>query len=98
MRRTVLISLICLAIACTDPKQVPSLIQDLHSSKASERNRAALELGRIGPPHANKAVPDLISLLQDENPGVQSGAAYALRKIDTPQARAALDRVRRFKK
>lgn len=73
-------------------------MQKLQSAKPSERNEAALELGRIGAPHAVRAVPILIKLLHDENPGVQSSAAYALRKIDTAEARTALDAVRRFKK
>lgn len=76
--------------ACTDPKEVPSLIKKLNSSNVSERSDAALSLGRIGSPHANKAVPQLIRLLDDKNTGVQSAAAFALRKIDTEQTRKAL--------
>jgi HEAT repeat protein len=40
----------------------------------------------------------LIRLLSDPNPGVQSSAAFALRKIGTPEAQTALDAARRFKR
>ncbi len=92
----ILLTFACLG--CADPKQVPVHIRNLQSDNSSVRNKAALELGRIGSPHAAPAVPHLIRLLDDDNPGVQSSVAYALRKIDTPQARVALDKARRFKR
>lgn len=90
----ILFALLILSIftACYDPKEVPVLIKKLHSSDPKVRNDAALRLGYMGSPMANKATSDLIPLLTDENVGVQSAAAYALRRIDTTQARAALDR------
>lgn len=91
--RALVFSFLILLLGCTDPKKVPIYISQLSSSKASERNDAALELGYIGAPHAKKAVPYLIPLLTDPNPGVQSAAAYALRRIDTLEARSALERV-----
>lgn len=77
------------------PEEVPALIDGLRSSEASVRNDCALKLARVGAPHAERAVPILIGLLYDENRGVQSAAAYALRRIDTPEARAALHQTRR---
>lgn len=80
------------ASGCGDPKkEVPGLVRELGSSESKTRSQAALRLGRIGSPHAVPAVGPLIALLGDENPGVRSAAAYALRQIDTPEARAALD-------
>lgn len=37
-------------------------------------------------------------LMYDENVGVASSAAYALRKIDTPSARAALKSAEQLKR
>lgn len=83
---------------CTDPKvEVPKLMQDLKSRDPSVIGKAALALGRIGPPHSNLAEKELIILLRHENPGVRSGAAYALRKIDSEAARRALDAARHLK-
>ncbi len=83
---------------CTDPKvEVPKLMRELQSRDSAVVAQAALALGRIGPPYANKAEADLIRLLRHENPGVRSGAAYALRKIDTPAAKAALDAAKHLK-
>lgn len=73
-------------------------MQQLNSSDAHVRSEAATSLGRIGSPHADRAVPKLISLLNDENPGVASAAAYALRKIDTSSARKALEQRKQFTK
>jgi len=85
-------------VGCGDPKkEVPQLEKKLFSVEAKERSKAALRLGRIGSPHGVRAVPTLIRLLGDENPGVRSAAAYALREIDTPHARAALDAHRHLK-
>lgn len=61
----------------------------LSSSIPRERNEAALGLAKCGS-EAGGAVPYLMGMLYDANPGVQSSAAYALRQIDTPQARAAI--------
>ena len=93
-----LLTITLMVCSCTDPKKVPLLTRQLTSSDSSQRNQAALELGYIGSPHANVAVPSLIKLLSDPNPGVQSSAAYALRKIGTPEAKRALDAARRFKR
>ncbi len=78
--------------SCCDSKNIPNYINGLRSSTPKVRNDSALELASCGSPEADKAVPLLIKLLYDENIGVQSAAAYALRRIDTPQARKALER------
>lgn len=76
--------------SCCNDQEVPQAIEKLYSSSAKERNKAAMDLSRCGS-KAEKAVPKLTELLYDENVGVQSSAAYALRKIDTKNARAALE-------
>jgi HEAT repeat protein len=71
-------------------KAVPALVFQLSSKESGERNRAALRLASYGK-EAAPAVPALIKLLSDKNPGVRTSAAYALRQVDTPEARKALD-------
>lgn len=79
---------------CCDSERIPKYIRNLNSSYASERNEAALKLARCGA-KADRAVPLLSQLLDDDNVGVQSSAAYALRKIDTPRARRIMDQIDR---
>jgi HEAT repeat protein len=102
MRLLRIVVLLCcsatLLFGCEDPKKVPEHIRKLQRGTAHEKADAAMSLGRIGAPEAVPAVGYLIGLLEDDNPGVQSAAAYALRKIDTPRARQALDAKRRFQK
>jgi len=69
---------------------VPVLIKELQSKDSQERNRAALKLASYGD-KADPATKELIHLLKDDNGGVRSSAAYALRKIGSPKAQAALD-------
>jgi HEAT repeat protein len=79
---------------CCDSASIPDHIEALSSQVAKERNHAALKLGRCGD-KAARAVPLLERLLYDENVGVQSSAAYALRTIDTPAARRIMERIDR---
>jgi HEAT repeat protein len=79
-------------VGCCDSEQIPKHIRNLNSSYASERNEAALKLARCGA-KADRAVPLLSQLLYDDNVGVQSAAAYALRKIDTPKARRIMEKI-----
>ena len=69
---------------------VPRLIKDLESPTASVRNAACQSLATYGP-DAKEATKPLIRRLYDENIGIRSSAAFALRKIDSPEATAALD-------
>lgn len=83
--------LLLTSVACGPSKEeLPQLIKDLRSSESATRNKAALALAEFGT-DGEKAVPSLIQLLNDKSGGVRSSAAYALRKIDTPEARRALD-------
>ena len=94
---TVLLVLSSLVIAsCCDKPSIPQNIDRLYSSNASERNQATLDLARCGSDAAS-AVPRLGELLYDDNVGVQSGAAYALQRIDTKAARAILEEVERVR-
>lgn len=85
-----IISMLVAMSACCDKKSIPQAKQRLYSGSAKDRNDAALELARCGSA-ARSAVHRLSVLLYDENVGVQSSAAYALRQIDTPEAREVLE-------
>ena len=89
------VSVLFALTSCCKTSEIPDRIRDLSSGDAHERSVAALALGRCGPPEVNRAVPILINLLYDNNVGVQSAAAYALRRIDTPAARKALERTKK---
>ena len=83
------VTLIC---GCCNKEEIPGLIEKLNSMKSHDRSQAALDLARCGT-KASKAVPRLAELLYDENVGVQSSASYALRKIDTSEARKIMDAI-----
>lgn len=90
MRVYLLISVMILSGCCAADDSAQAR-QGLYSASAHERNEAALTLARCLGPEAEASVPRLIQLLYDPNTGIQSSAAYALRRIDTPSARAALE-------
>jgi HEAT repeat protein len=79
---------------CCRDEDIPRNVAKLNSAVAKDRNQAALKLARCGA-KADQAVPLLAQLLYDDNVGVQSAAAYALRKIDTPRARKIMERIDR---
>lgn len=83
--------LVVMFAGCCRQEEIPREVDKLYSSRANERNEGALALARCGS-RADKAVARLAALLYDENVGVQSSAAYALRKIDTRRAREVLER------
>lgn len=72
------------------PEKIEQLTKELSAKASGDRNRAALELAGYGGT-ARAAVPGLARCLRDENSGVRSSAAYALREIGTPDAIKALD-------
>lgn len=74
---------------CCNEEKIPAYNNDLYSDASQIRNEAALQLARCGE-RAEIAVPKLAQMLYDSNVGVQSSAAYALRKIDSQSARQAL--------
>jgi len=94
---TVLALFLSLLSACCDEAALPKAIDQLTSSKASDRNKALHTVGRCGT-KADRAVPTIERLMYDQNVGVASSAAYALRKIDTPSARAALKAAEQLKR
>ena len=78
-------------LGCCSESDLPNYKKGLYSPVAKERNSAALGLAECGE-RASDSVSRLGQLLYDDNVGVQSSAAYALRKIDTESARALLQR------
>lgn len=84
--------LVVLAIAvagCCDESRLPQAMRGLYSSEARERNEALQVLAQCGS-KGESSVPRIAALMYDKNVGVASSAAYALRKIDSKEARAAL--------
>lgn len=80
-------------VACKQksPQQLDKLITELQSPDPKKRNAAALEISGYGE-DGKQAVGPLIRLLNtDPNRGIKTSAAYALRSINTKEAKAALD-------
>jgi HEAT repeat protein len=74
---------------CCDSEKLPRAFQNLGSEKPSDRNKALQVIAQCGS-RSESVVPRIAQLMYDENVGVASSAAYALRKIDSKAARAAL--------
>lgn len=91
IRRSLILIFLFFLLGCCKKEEVPALTSKLYSTEARDRNDAALALARCGS-YAERAVPRLAELIYDDNVGVQSAAAYALRKIDTPLARSVMER------
>ncbi|MBN8550720.1 MAG: HEAT repeat domain-containing protein [Deltaproteobacteria bacterium] len=92
LRRTIGALALCALVGCCKTEEIPTQTRRLYSRSAHDRNEAALALAKCGSPEVDRAVGRLSELLYDENVGVQSSAAYALRKIDSEHARRALER------
>lgn len=92
-----MLAMLALLGGCCGPNDSAKARYKLYSASVHERNEAALTLARCLGPEAEASVPRLIDLLYDRNVGIQSSAAYALRRIDTPAARAALERASKKK-
>jgi len=78
-----------LTLASVGREAIEPLMQLLHQPDEGRRRRAAMALGRIGPPAAD-AVPELRRALQDSVPDVRFWAAKALGEIG-PDAAASID-------
>lgn len=68
---------------------VPGLTRALFDPSSAVKRAACKALGKIG---SQRSVPALIHSLNDSNPGVRKLAREALARIDTPAARAALNK------
>jgi TIR domain-containing protein/HEAT repeat protein len=75
----------------TEPSPIIQLRQELLASYPGDREKAARQLGRLGP-SASSAVPTLIKKLKDASGPVRDAAAWALREIGTKPALDALAR------
>lgn len=79
---------------CCDVDKIPANTKKLYSSVSAERNQALLDLAECGS-KAEAATGRIAALLYDENVGVQSSAAYALRQIGTAEATRILERAQK---
>lgn len=88
-------SLVCLLavlnglIGCCHEAEVPVAVRGLYSADPREKNRSLQTLAQC-PQQSKPSVQRIASLMYDPNVGVASSAAYALRKIDSKEAREAL--------
>ena len=100
MRRALAICVLLLGTlpACKEAAStaVPKLIKQLNAKESSQRNEAAQSLARYGT-EAQPATQALVRALWDDNLGVRSSAAYALGKIGTPAASAAIENYKKEK-
>ena len=74
---------------CCNEAELPKATLGLYSANVRERTEALHALSRCGA-SAEPSVQRIAALMYDGNVGVASAAAYALRKIDSKQAREAL--------
>jgi HEAT repeat protein len=88
---------VCSITGCCDQSALPKAMRNLSSSDVREKNRALQIIAQCGS-RGEAAVPRIIQLMYDDNVGVASSAAYALRKIDSKEARAALRRAEEARK
>ncbi len=94
MLLVLILSIVFVSCSRASVEDIPKLVTALRHKDSSVRNKAALDLASLGP-EAKPATAALIRLLQDENGGVRTSAAVALRAIDTPAAIRALDNYRK---
>ncbi len=87
--RPLLLVLAIVGMGCCKESELPQAMRGLYSSEARERNEALQVLAQCGN-RGESSVPRIAALMYDKNVGVASSAAYALRKIDSKEARAAL--------
>jgi len=76
---------------CCRDADIPHAVRGLYSQEARERNSSLKVLAQCSA-KAETSVPRIAALMYDKNFGVASSAAYALRRIDSRQAREALKR------
>lgn len=88
-----LMSLCLILPACKDKKKdsakIQTLMTQLKSDSPDVREKAAKELGRLGP-YAKPAIPLLAKALNDEEPKVGYAAARALGKTKLANARIVM--------
>ena len=89
MRLLLLVILIMNFTSCCDHAGLGDAKRGLYNPDPKVRNESALALASCSA-EAGDSVGRLGQLLYDRNVGVQSSAAFALRKIDNLEARAIL--------
>jgi hypothetical protein len=78
--------------ACCHEAELPQAVRGLYSREVRERNQSLQLIAQCGgrAETIESSVPRIAALMYDQNVGVASSAAYALRRINTDGARAAL--------
>lgn len=91
-RRYVLIltGLVSILSGCCHEAEVPLAVRGLYSPDPREKNRSLHTLAQC-PEQSKLSVQRIAALMYDANVGVASSAAYTLRKMNSPEARDALE-------
>jgi HEAT repeat protein len=89
IRYILLLLVTVLASSCCKEAEIPNASRGLYSNDHREKTKALQVLAQCGL-KAEPSVQRIAALMYDKNVGVASAAAYALRKIDSPEARQAL--------
>jgi HEAT repeat protein len=88
--RIAFLGILVLISGCCKEAELPSASRGLYSSDHREKTQSLQILARCGV-KAESSVQRIAALMYDKNVGVASAAAYALRKIDSKEARQALE-------
>ncbi len=75
---------------CCHEAEVPLAVRGLYSADPREKNRSLQTLAQC-PQQSKPSVQRIAALMYDSNVGVASSAAYVLRKMNSPEAREALE-------
>lgn len=94
MRALFALDLVCtatvmLVAGCCKEAELPAASRGLYSTDNREKTRSLQTLAQCGG-KSEPSVQRIAALMYDKNVGVASAAAYALRKIDSKEARQAL--------
>ncbi len=95
MRRALTSGIVVVALhlsACCHEAELPNAVRGLYSREVRERNQSLQTIAQCGAKgeKLETSVPRIAALMYDANVGVASSAAYALRRINTEEAKAAL--------
>ncbi len=83
------LALVAVLSGCCHEAEVPLAVRGLYSSDPREKNRSLQTLAQC-PQQSKPSVQRIAALMYDPNVGVASSAAYALRKMNSPEALEAL--------
>lgn len=97
VKKYVVCGIFMLVAGCCNEAELPNASRGLYSNDHREKTRSLQVLAQCGA-KAESSVQRIAALMYDKNIGVASAAAYALRKIDSKEARQALEAAEQARK